>query len=295
MNNKASLWLLSITVLILTGCGAENTGTQGKQLGSLFPITLSTTADVERFEESGHLEMEVSLAEALSEDIEIDLMGVDITAQMGQDYTLPESITIEAGTLSNTFEVTILDDMIKEPLETFSIKVTNHHSDPITITLRSSDVLFLSLSHQYTGNLGGWNGAQEKCETDSPFDSTMDNYPVISTTGNTVSSMHTNIGFSMDDPVQDIDGTIIFRSWDDFLNDAPAVQTSQMNLNYPLSSFWTGTSDSTKGLAVNCADFTETSVPGAAGTINDMGTTFWWQSVFCNASRSILCLSTPSP
>ena len=96
-----------------------------------FP-TLSI-ADGEADEDDGSIEFTVTLSQAGGKDIAVSWSTTDGTASGGTDYSAVTagSLTIPAGDTTATLTVTVLDDGVVEPDETFTVTL----ADPVNATL----------------------------------------------------------------------------------------------------------------------------------------------------------------
>ncbi len=96
-----------------------------------FP-TLSI-ADGEADEDDGSIEFTLTLSQAGGKDIAVSWFTTDGTASGGTDYSAVTagSLTIPAGDTTATLTVTVLDDGVVEPDETFTVTL----ADPVNATL----------------------------------------------------------------------------------------------------------------------------------------------------------------
>ncbi|HUR78547.1 MAG TPA: Calx-beta domain-containing protein [Acidimicrobiales bacterium] len=77
----------------------------------------------------------VTLSAVSGKSVAVDVATLDGSASAGSDYTATSTrMTIPAGALSKTFVVPIIGDTAAEPVETFSVKLTNPTDATITDT-----------------------------------------------------------------------------------------------------------------------------------------------------------------
>ena len=78
--------------------------------------------------DSGNVELEftVTLSRAATETVTVDWETVDGTATAGKDYTAGNgTLTFNTGDSSKTLTVTVLDDTVHEPIESFTVRLSN--------------------------------------------------------------------------------------------------------------------------------------------------------------------------
>ena len=78
--------------------------------------------------DSGNVELEftVTLNGAATETVTVDWATADGTATAGKDYTAGNgTLTFNAGDSSKTLTVTVLDDTVHEPIESFTVRLSN--------------------------------------------------------------------------------------------------------------------------------------------------------------------------
>ena len=78
--------------------------------------------------DSGNVELEftVTLNGATTETVTVDWATVDGTATAGKDYTAGNgTLTFNTGDSSKTLTVTVLDDTVHEPIESFTVRLSN--------------------------------------------------------------------------------------------------------------------------------------------------------------------------
>jgi hypothetical protein len=88
----------------------------------------------------------VTLAQASGQNVTVDVSALNGTAQAGSDFIAPSSVTILAGQTSASVTVSLIDDNLDEPDETFVVQFTNFTnatpSSPtvqVTATLADND------------------------------------------------------------------------------------------------------------------------------------------------------------
>ena len=83
-------------------------------------------ADVTISESGGNATFSISLSESTNQQVTVDYATSDGSATAASDYTSTNtSATIDAGQISETFDVPILDDTNDEPNETFTVTLSN--------------------------------------------------------------------------------------------------------------------------------------------------------------------------
>ena len=97
-------------------------------------------------EDAGILSFEVSLRGKSGKRVTVDFSTSDGSATAGADYeSVSGTLTFEPGDLTKTVEVTLIDDAIHEPVESFELRLTNADNArlpraPARGTIRDDDV-----------------------------------------------------------------------------------------------------------------------------------------------------------
>ena len=101
------------------------------------PPTVSLSSSTEAVGEgAGSVSLTVSLSAASGKEVTVDYATADGTAASGSDYTAASgTLTFSAGDTSKTLTVSITDDSVDEPNETFTVSL----SSPSNATLGSTD------------------------------------------------------------------------------------------------------------------------------------------------------------
>lgn len=77
-------------------------------------------------ENDGHMTFSLSLSQASTQDITVNLGTSDSTAKSGSDYVATtSSITFKPGELTKTFDVSLLNDGAAERLESFTVQINS--------------------------------------------------------------------------------------------------------------------------------------------------------------------------
>ena len=133
------------------------------------PITVSSESYSSRYEGSGTqlLKFLVWLDRASTESVSVEYQTEDGTATAGEDYVAAQgTLTFAAGETEKTVLVSVLDDALEEPMETFGLKLSNAvgamivgapgrgeiHNDDTASTLLSvnDDLASASLTARFT-------------------------------------------------------------------------------------------------------------------------------------------------
>ncbi len=106
--------------------------------------TLSLTPSSTTVSEGENAAFTVTLSKAVADDVTVDWSVDAGGAAASTDYGASSgSVTLEAGSLTQTFAILIEDDLLSEAAETFSVSlgaVTSGVSDPITVDTSASSV-----------------------------------------------------------------------------------------------------------------------------------------------------------
>jgi len=88
--------------------------------------TISMGAVASAHENDGIMTFSLSLSQASTQDITVNLGTSDFTAKAGSDYlAATSSITFKAGEVTKTFDVSLLNDSSAERLESFNVQINS--------------------------------------------------------------------------------------------------------------------------------------------------------------------------
>ncbi|MCC6166272.1 MAG: hypothetical protein IT329_03505 [Caldilineaceae bacterium] len=100
------------------------------------PVVAFKVAAGEKGEKAGTVEIEVVLTPVSGQRVTVDYAVTGGTAEAGNDYsTVSGTLNFAPGATSNTFQLTLLDDVQDEPDETVILTLSN----PVNATLGAKD------------------------------------------------------------------------------------------------------------------------------------------------------------
>ncbi|MFK7802545.1 MAG: Calx-beta domain-containing protein, partial [Anaerolineae bacterium] len=109
------------------------------------PVPDLLVSDVVVAEDVDQATITVQLSEAASQDIQIDYATVAGTALAGSDYVETNGqITFPAGSVSQSFQVVIIDDVVTEADEQFAVSFSAVAGMPVTIPDSTSQIAILA-------------------------------------------------------------------------------------------------------------------------------------------------------
>jgi hypothetical protein len=117
-----NILMLSFMVLMTISCR--------EPMPNVMPLLLID--DVNISENKGTLIFTVSLSEISMQDVSVDYTTTDVSAVSPEDYTSASgTLSIPAGSLSGTISITIIDDVLDEADEIFTIDLSN----PVNVSI----------------------------------------------------------------------------------------------------------------------------------------------------------------
>jgi chitinase len=157
---------LTVTLSDATGDATIATGTGTGTISNDDTAVLSV-ADVSAAEAAGEVVITVSLDQPATSDVTVEVTTSGGSATAGDDYTAlnAQVVTIAAGSTSATVPVTLLDDAVAEPDETFTITLSNASGAVIgtataTGTIENDDTPQLSIAAANSPLAEGDSGSQ---------------------------------------------------------------------------------------------------------------------------------------
>uniref|UniRef100_UPI0010A5D691 Calx-beta domain-containing protein n=1 Tax=Cognatitamlana onchidii TaxID=2562860 RepID=UPI0010A5D691 len=189
------------------------------------PTPTVSLSDESVDEDAGSVDVTASLDVASSVDTTIDIVTSDGTAVSGSDYTATTTtITIPAGDLSTTVSISIIDDLIDEPDETFTVSGTvtsgnTVNTDPsgeVTI-LDNEPTPTVSLSDESVDEDAGSVDVTASLDVASSVDTTID---IVTSDGTAVSgSDYTATTTTITIPAGDLSTTVSISIIDDLIDE----------------------------------------------------------------------------